>query len=107
MKARIFRFVSILGERYTHGHVFDFVKSLQKDPKTLKVLGNGKQRKSYLHVGDCIRAILTAMNHESSAKSEVYNLGTDEYVEVNDSIALICKKLKLSPQFEYTGGDRG
>ena len=53
-QAHIFRFVSILGERYTHGHVFDFVKKLMADPTVLPVLGNGKQRKSYLYVQDCI-----------------------------------------------------
>src|SRR4029079_184035 len=57
MQAWIFRFVSILGERYTHGHVFDFYRSLRKDPTRLRVLGNGRQRKSYLYIQDCIDAI--------------------------------------------------
>ena len=57
----VFRFVSILGPRYTHGHVFDFCKQLRQDPTRLYILGDGKQRKSYLHVNDCVRAILTAL----------------------------------------------
>jgi UDP-glucose 4-epimerase len=102
----IFRFVSILGERYSHGHVFDFYKSLRSNPDELRVLGNGKQRKSYLYIRDCIDAILTALANPS-AKVHVYNLGVDEYCEVNDSIGWITKHLGLSPKLSYTGGDRG
>jgi UDP-glucose 4-epimerase len=102
----IFRFVSILGERYSHGHVFDFYKSLRSNPDELRVLGNGKQRKSYLYIHDCIDAILTALANRS-AKVHVYNLGVDEYCEVNDSIGWITKHLGLSPKLSYTGGDRG
>jgi UDP-glucose 4-epimerase len=102
----IFRFVSILGERYTHGHVFDFYRQLRQDPTRLRVLGNGKQRKSYLYVQDCIDAMLLAMDR-SHAKVNVFNLGTEEYCEVNDSIRWICDALRLKPQIEYTGGKRG
>ena len=59
----IFRFVSILGERYTHGHVFDFCRSLREDPSRLRVLGNGRQEKSYLYVGDCVSAMTLATDH--------------------------------------------
>ena len=102
----IFRFVSILGERYTHGHVFDFYRHLRKDPTRLTVLGNGKQRKSYLYIGDCLDAMLLAME-KTRRTIEVYNLGTNEYVEVNDSIGYICERLGIAPTMEYTGGDRG
>src|SRR6201991_1762505 len=84
----IFRFVSILGERYTHGHVFDFYKSLRSNPGNLRVLGNGRQRKSYLYVQDCIDAILLA-TQAAQDKVNIFNLGTDEYCEVNDSIGWI------------------
>jgi UDP-glucose 4-epimerase len=102
----IFRFVSILGERYSHGHVFDFYASLRADARELRVLGNGKQRKSYLYIEDCIDAILLAMSRPSG-KVHLYNLGTDEYCEVNDSIGWICETLGVSPRLAYTGGDRG
>ncbi|MCC7178085.1 MAG: NAD-dependent epimerase/dehydratase family protein [Acidobacteria bacterium] len=102
----IFRFVSILGERYTHGHVFDFYKSLRNDPTRLRVLGNGKQRKSYLYIGDCLDAMILAMAKTRRA-IEIYNLGTDEYCEVNHSIGWITERLGLRPALEYTGGDRG
>ncbi|MCR5221822.1 MAG: NAD-dependent epimerase/dehydratase family protein [Lachnospiraceae bacterium] len=102
----IFRFVSILGERYTHGHVFDFVKKLQADPTKLHILGNGKQRKSYLYVKDCMEAILTVIRN-AKEKVNIFNLGTDEYCEVNDSVGWICKKLGVTPEFTYAGGERG
>lgn len=102
----IFRFVSILGERYTHGHVFDFYQKLKADPSRLPVLGNGKQRKSYLYVQDCIDAILLAMD-KAADKVNIFNLGVDGYCEVNDSIGWICEELGVKPQLDYSGGDRG
>lgn len=107
----IFRFVSILGERYTHGHVLDFYRQLLQHPDHLKILGDGTQRKSYLYVHDCLSAMLHVMKLGTAAKAkhgvEVYNLGTDEYVRVNDSVRVICTHLGLKPRLEYSGGDRG
>jgi UDP-glucose 4-epimerase len=102
----IFRFVSILGERYSHGHVFDFYKKLLENPNELPVLGNGHQRKSYLYVQDCIDAVLFAIE-KSQERVNIYNLGTDEYCEVNDSIGWICGHLGLNPERKYSGGERG
>jgi UDP-glucose 4-epimerase len=102
----IFRFVSILGERYTHGHVFDFYRQLLADPTRLAVLGDGTQRKSYLYVNDCIDAIFCALT-QAPAKINLFNLGTAEYCEVNDSIGWITGHLGYSPQLAYSGGSRG
>ena len=102
----IFRFVSILGERYTHGHIFDFYQKLKKDATCLSVLGNGKQRKSYLYVQDCIDAIMLAVQ-KADEKVNIFNLGVDGYVEVNNSIEWICEELGVRPRLEYSGGDRG
>ena len=106
LRGFIFRFVSILGERYTHGHVFDFYKKLQTDPTRLEVLGDGRQRKSYLYVQDCVDAVLFALS-QAKDKVNVFNLGTDEYVEVRDSIAVITSRLQVAPQLVYAGGNRG
>ncbi len=106
LQAYIFRFVSILGERYTHGHVFDFYKQLQVHPDYLDVLGNGKQRKSYLYVQDCVDAMLLAIER-ATRRINILNLGTDEYCEVDDSISWICECLRLNPQRRYDGGVRG
>jgi UDP-glucose 4-epimerase len=106
MQSWIFRFVSILGERYTHGHLIDFYKQLKQNPLNLKVLGNGLQKKSYLYVEDCIDAILCA-TQKANDKINIFNLGTDEYCQVNDSIEWISNYLNVSPKLEYSGGERG
>jgi len=102
----IFRFVSILGERYSHGHIFDFYKSLKENPEELRVLGDGHQRKSYLYIQDSLDAMLLAIEN-SPEKVNIFNLGTDEYCEVNDSIAWITGHLGLKPRLTYTGAIRG
>ena len=102
----VFRFVSILGERYTHGHVFDFYEKLKDDPTVLPVLGNGKQRKSYLYIQDCLDAVQIAMD-KSDEKVNIFNLGVNDFCEVNDSIGWICEELDVTPEKIYSGGDRG
>ena len=102
----VFRFVSILGERYTHGHVVDFYRQLRADPTRLRVLGNGTQRKSYLHVGDCLDAMLIAIER-ARHKVNVFNLGVDQYCSVTDSIGWICATLGVHPQILYGTEDRG
>ncbi len=106
MRGFIFRFVSILGKRYTHGHVFDFYRQLRAHPKFLDVLGNGRQRKSYLDVKDCVAAILTAIEN-AEAPVNIFNLGVDSYCEVKDSVGWISEHLGLSPEIRYAGGERG
>jgi UDP-glucose 4-epimerase len=95
-----------LGERYTHGHIFDFYQKLEKDSTCLPVLGNGKQRKSYLYVQDCIDAIMLAIE-KADEKVNIFNLGVDGYVELNNSIGWICNELGVNPRLDYSGGDRG
>jgi UDP-glucose 4-epimerase len=106
IKARIFRFVSILGQRYSHGHIFDFMMQLADNQNELHVLGDGKQRKSYLHVDDCIEAMLVALN-TGDEQIAIFNLGTDEVCRVLDSIDWIVERLKLSPQLSFSGGRQG
>ena len=103
----IFRFVSILGERYTHGHIFDFYKQLIEHPEYLNVLGDGTQRKSYLYVQDCVDAMLHVLSLKSETKVNIYNLGTNEYVQVNDSVRFILEHLNLKPEIRYSGGNKG
>src|SRR5688500_6545319 len=103
----IFRFVSILGERYSHGHVFDFFRQLSEHPDHIKVLGNGQQRKSYLYIQDCVEAMLTATTKATTDAVNVFNLGTDEFCQVNDSLGWISAKMGVNPRRTYTGGERG
>lgn len=106
MQAYIFRFVSLLGPRYSHGHLIDFYRQLREHPDVLNVLGNGHQRKSYLHVQDCIDAMLLA-HGKAADRVNIFNLGTDETCEVNDSIRWICEHLGVNPRLIYSGGERG
>lgn len=105
-QAWIYRFVSVLGERYTHGHVFDFFRKLRNNPHAIDVLGDGCQTKSYMYVGDCIAGMLAGLERQSS-KVNIFNLGTDETIRVKDSLALIVGRLGLFPEVRYTGGQRG
>jgi UDP-glucose 4-epimerase len=108
----VFRFVSVLGPRYPHGHVFDFVNFLQANPCILPILGNGEQRKSYLHINDCLDALiliseslrLASINH---SRFEVYHLGVKDYCTVKQSAQWICDELGLKPLFKFSGGERG
>ncbi len=108
----VFRFVSILGPRYPHGHVFDFVKQLLENKNRLVILGDGTQKKSYLHVSDCIDALVKIGLDARTAKGvkhniQTYHLGVQDYCKVSQSVGWIIDELKLSPIVEYTGGSRG
>jgi UDP-glucose 4-epimerase len=101
-----FRFVSLLGPRYSHGHVIDFWHRLKQDPSRLAVLGNGTQKKSYLHVLDCVSAMFTAIER-AREPINIFNLGHTDWIEVRDSIAIITRTLRLSPKLEFGDGERG
>lgn len=105
-QANIFRFVSLLGNHYTHGHVFDFTKSLRKDPTKLLVLGDGNQTKSYVNVKDCLDAIQLAEKTEVN-KIEVYNIGNLEYINVKQSIKLITNLMSINPKIIFGKEKRG
>lgn len=106
MRAFIFRFVSIMGPRYSHGHVYDFYKQLLHDPSRLHLLGDGNQRKSYLHVADCICAIFTVIE-KAKENINIYNLGVDDTCTVMQSANWIADHLSLTPVFTFEGGQRG
>jgi len=105
LNATVYRFVSILGASYTHGHVIDFVAQLTEHPDRLHILGDGLQRKSYLEVGDCVGAIMGRLGEARGF--DIFNLGVDDYCTVNDSVGWISKRLGVEPERTYGGGDRG
>jgi len=106
MRAFIFRFVSIMGPRYSHGHVYDFYKQLLQDPSRLHLLGDGNQRKSYLHVADCISAIFTVIE-KAKDSINIYNLGVDDTCTVKQSAYWISDYLSISPTLTFEGGEKG
>jgi UDP-glucose 4-epimerase len=107
MTSWIFRFVSFMGPRYSHGVIFDFLNKLKKNPTELHILGDGTQRKSYLHVSDGIDAILKAIE-KSNQKTNIFNLGNKEWINVVDLADLVCKTMGLNKvAYTYSGGIRG
>jgi len=107
-----FRFVSLLGPRYPHGHVFDFVKKLKDNSETLEILGDGTAQKSYLHIQDCISALMLVCEDTRPAMGktgsfDVFHLGMEEFIEVKESAKLIAKELGLAPSYSFGTGKRG
>jgi UDP-glucose 4-epimerase len=104
-----FRFGNVVGRRQTHGVGFDFIRRLRQEPGRLRILGDGRQSKSYVHVRDVVAAVLLAQR-ESGKPFEAYNVATGDYITVTEIADLACRCLKLDPKqvrYEYTGGDRG
>ena len=109
MSGCAFRFGNVVGPRQTHGVGLDFLRSLLKDPARLRILGDGSQSKSYIHVDDVVSAVLTA-DQASSAPFEAYNVATGDYITVKDiaDLAVACVGgAPGSTAYEFTGGDRG
>lgn len=104
LRVTVMRFVSVLGPRYTHGHVLDFVTQLTDHPKQLVVLGNGGQKKSYMHIQDCVNALVSLRGVEPF---EVFNLGASNFCTVRESIGWIVKEMELSPEIRFGQQDRG
>jgi UDP-glucose 4-epimerase len=106
IQAWIVRFPNVVGERATHGVIFDFIKKLRKDDTKLEVLGNGEQFKPYLYVKDLVEAILFVWKN-SNERLNVYNLGVDSRTKVKDIAKMVIEEMSLNATIEYTGGDRG
>lgn len=106
---RVFRFANVVGPRQTHGVGYDFVRRLKEDPTRLRVLGDGSQKKSYIHVDDILAAI-RAVATGTQERYAVFNVATDDYITVREIADLALKVCGISPgqtQYEFTGGDRG
>lgn len=107
MKCWIFRFANIIGRRGTHGILVDFIEKLKKDPTRLEILGNGKQRKSYLLIEECVDAMFFAVKN-SGEEVNIFNLGSEDQIEVSRIAGILVEELGLkNVRFEYTGGVRG
>ena len=105
--AWIFRLANIVGKRATHGVIYDFINKLKRNPSVLEILGDGSQRKPYLHVDDCIDGILHGFRN-SFDKVNVFNLGCSTTTDVTTIAKFVCKEMGLNNvRFKYAGGDRG
>lgn len=107
MKGWIFRFANVVGSRCTHGVIYDFIKKLKRNPSELEILGDGKQRKSYLYIQDCIDGMLFGFE-KGKEQINLFNLGTEGTTEVNEIARMVVEEMGLkSVTFKYTGGKRG
>lgn len=102
----ITRFPNVVGERFTHGVIYDFIKKLRSNPVELEVLGNGEQCKPYVYVKDLVEAILYVIDH-ADRKYNVYMIGSDSRTKVKEIAAMVIEEMGLNAKIRYTGGDRG
>lgn len=102
----ITRFPNVVGERFTHGVIYDFIHKLQKNPNELEVLGNGEQCKPYVYVKDLVAGIQFVINN-SNEPYNVYMLGSDTRTKVKEIAAMVIEEMGLNASIRYTGGDRG
>jgi UDP-glucose 4-epimerase len=102
----VFRLANIVGPKSTHGIIHDFINKLMRNPVELEILGDGNQRKSYLYIDDCIDAMITA-SENLKEEFDVYNVGSEDWITVKEIAKIVCEKLKLNPEFKFTGEERG
>ena len=107
MTAWVYRFANIIGSRSGHGVIPDFIGKLRKNPRSLEILGDGTQSKSYLMVDECVDAMLFAAVHAKD-RYNVFNIGSDDWVDVTTIAEIVCDEMELrNVSFSYTGGSRG
>jgi UDP-glucose 4-epimerase len=106
MRGVIYRFANVVGPRSTHGVIFDFVGKLKTNPRMLEILGDGTQKKSYLYIDDCVRAMLVGLDR-ADERVELYNIGTDQWTEVRTIADIVAGAMHLSPDYAFTGGEGG
>ncbi|WP_456367001.1 NAD-dependent epimerase/dehydratase family protein [Thermococcus sp.] len=108
-RALIFRLANIIGERSNHGVIYDFINKLRKNPEELEILGDGTQRKSYLHVSDTVEGMLKIFEYfgKGSKTVDFYNLGNDDWITVGEIAEIVSEEMGLKPKFRFTGGVDG
>lgn len=106
MQAWIFRLANIIGSKSNHGILPDFIQKLKTDPLELEILGNGEQNKSYLHIEDCVAAILQSFE-KADEKINILNIGSEDQIKVRKIANIVCKIMKLNPEYTFTGGREG
>jgi UDP-glucose 4-epimerase len=107
MQAWIFRFAKVIGDKYSHGVIFDFVKKLKNNPKKLLILGNGRQKMTMIHVNDIVDAVFFALE-KAKSQLNLYNIGNTDWITVDEIANIVCKEMKLNNvEYVYTGEERG
>ena len=107
MHSWIFRFANIVGDRGTHGIIVDFINKLKDNPEQLEILGDGRQSKSYLHISDCVDAILFVIDHINETVN-IFNVGSEDAIDATGIAGIVVEEMRLKDvEFSYTGGKRG
>ncbi len=107
IRSSVFRFANVVGPRSTHGILIDFMRKLKKDPTRLEILGDGTQRKSYIHVSDCVEGVIHATETQRT-QFEYFNVGTDDFIEIRHIPDIVVKAMGLNGvRYDYTGGHKG
>jgi UDP-glucose 4-epimerase len=108
IQAWMFRFGNVVGARMGHGVIYDFIRKLKANPEDLEILGDGKQEKNYFVVEDCIDGMLFAFHHARDKPCDVFNLGTETTVTVEEIARIVVEEMGLEDvRFRFTGGSRG
>jgi len=109
IRALILRYANIIGSRLRHGVVYDFIRKLKKTPDKLEILGDGTQRKSYLHISDAVEATIAAFEHfiESDKLVDIYNIGNNDWITVKEIADIVSRVMNLNPEYHFTGGVEG
>jgi len=107
IKAWVFRFANVVGRNMHRGVIFDFMSKLKQNQYELEILGNGKQEKSFFDVSDCVRGLIDIPAKDNNKSMNVYNLGNTGTITVKEIADVVCEELGVSPEYTYTGGDRG
>jgi UDP-glucose 4-epimerase len=106
MNSVIYRFANVVGPRSTHGVIFDFITKLMTNSKELDILGDGKQKKSYLYITDCIDAMWFGFKH-SKDRVEIFNIGSEGWTEVTKIADIISQEMGVDPNYRFSGGSEG
>lgn len=109
IKAVVFRLANIIGKRSNHGVIYDFINKLKANPDRLEILGDGTQRKSYLHVSDTVEAMLYLFKEflKEDKIYDAYNIGSEDWITVTEIAEIVSREMGLNPEFYFTGGVDG
>ncbi len=105
MRGWLYRFANVIGKRSNHGVIYDFIHKLRNNPEELEILGDGEQNKSYIYISDCVDAMFSGLKAED--KVNIFNIGSEDQVKVKRIAEIVGEEMGLSPDFRFTGGDRG
>lgn len=111
LRAWIFRFGNVIGNRMGHGVIHDFIEKLKRDPKHLEILGDGRQDKNYFLVEECIAGMAHAFRAAPMTAEkpvDIFNLGADSLTGVKTIARVVIEEMGLKDvKITYTGGERG